>query len=892
MLHSKWQFASVQAIAIGALLSHPQASSAQLLPVADDTLGSERSIVVPLDAEIPGDRINGGALRSNNLFHSFRDFHIDENRGVYFTDPGVENILTRVTGGSTSQILGVLGVLGDANLFLINPNGITFGKDSRLEVGGDFTATTADAVQFGAQGIFDAGNPDVPATLTIQPSAFLFNQMNPAPIVSRSVIPSSDFFTTRKTGSLRVNEGQGLTLLGGDISIEGGGFRAAGRDRTPNKIAAPGGRIEIGGLSEAGAVLLNADGSLSFPAGVLRADVSISKDVAIDASDNTENSGSIAINAGNLDIENSVLTTGTTAIRPTDSDIELNADSIRAERTRIITSLSLSAATDGGGSGDIRITTGSLLLSTRSELFSGNRDIGVSGDITIQASGDVVLDKSEISSTVFNLFPFQTGGADYGGDISIIADSLLLTNDSSITSDNLRLGGGGGVGNITIQVRDRFSMEGIEEASPFNRFPSSGYISTGKSPLLIELSPGESDTEGSGNIQISADSVRLADGGYIDASSGSFGPGGTINVTANTFEALSGGYIETNTLSSGTAGDINLDVAERVILSGGPEDPDKPPSGLYASAESLGTFADYINELAEPSIEGTSGSVRVTTDRLQVLNGARIEVDSRGVATGDINITAKIVELSNGGSLSAETLSADGGNITVQGAKLLKLRNGSLISATAGTEGAGGNGGNISIASELIVAAPDENSDIRANAFSGSGGSVRINSSGLFGIAAQSQDNLLTSDITASSELGTPGTVNIDIPETDPDSGLTELPVAFADASNQITQTCTGNRDGRESEFVITGRGGLPSSPTDTLLGGTSLVDWAMLSEPTALPSETVFSSALPSSTTALSAEGGLVEAQGWTNESGVVALVTAASTSAAQPTAMVCSAP
>ncbi|NJP20341.1 MAG: filamentous hemagglutinin N-terminal domain-containing protein, partial [Hydrococcus sp. CRU_1_1] len=108
----------------------------------DRTLGSQRSIVQPnvILNGIPSDRISGGARRGINLFHSFREFNIDEGRGAYFTNPsGVENILSRVTGTNHSNILGTLGVLGNANLFLINPNGIIFGQNASLDVKGSLS---------------------------------------------------------------------------------------------------------------------------------------------------------------------------------------------------------------------------------------------------------------------------------------------------------------------------------------------------------------------------------------------------------------------------------------------------------------------------------------------------------------------------------------------------------------------------------------------------------------------------------------------------------------------------------------------------------------------------------------------------------------------------------
>ncbi|MGB7272629.1 MAG: filamentous hemagglutinin N-terminal domain-containing protein, partial [Geitlerinemataceae cyanobacterium] len=79
---------------------------AQLIP--DNTLGAESSVVTPLDTL--NDRIDGGVLRGSNLFHSFQDFNIDTGRGAYFSNPaGIENILTRVTGGNPSNIFGTLG---------------------------------------------------------------------------------------------------------------------------------------------------------------------------------------------------------------------------------------------------------------------------------------------------------------------------------------------------------------------------------------------------------------------------------------------------------------------------------------------------------------------------------------------------------------------------------------------------------------------------------------------------------------------------------------------------------------------------------------------------------------------------------------------------------------
>lgn len=65
---------------------------------------------------------------------------------MYFVNRnGIQNIVSRVTGKEASNILGTLAVEGNANLFLLNPNGILFGKNAQLDVRGSFIGTTANA---------------------------------------------------------------------------------------------------------------------------------------------------------------------------------------------------------------------------------------------------------------------------------------------------------------------------------------------------------------------------------------------------------------------------------------------------------------------------------------------------------------------------------------------------------------------------------------------------------------------------------------------------------------------------------------------------------------------------------------------------------------------------
>jgi filamentous hemagglutinin family protein len=231
----------------------PLPAAAQIVP--DQTLGAESSRLENLT------QIAGGAQRGGNLFHSFSQFNIGEGDRVDFAAPlGVQNILTRVTGGP-SNLLGTLGVAGTANLFLINPNGIFFGPNASLNMGGSFIATTANAVRLGNAGLFSASQPQSSVLLSIQPDALPFNQINPQAAI-----------TNLSRSGLVLANGNSAALVGGNIKFDEG------------ILAAPGGTIELGGLAAPGTIGLNLNGndlSLSFPEGVRKSNVSLANRASI-----------------------------------------------------------------------------------------------------------------------------------------------------------------------------------------------------------------------------------------------------------------------------------------------------------------------------------------------------------------------------------------------------------------------------------------------------------------------------------------------------------------------------------------------------------------------------------------------------------------------------------
>ncbi|WP_193201035.1 filamentous hemagglutinin N-terminal domain-containing protein, partial [Nostoc sp. MG11] len=183
---------------------------AQITP--DNTLPNN-SIVTPDGSTL---NITGGTQSGSNLFHSFGEFSVPNGGTADFNNAvDIQNIISRVTGGSASNIDGLIRANGTANLFLINPNGIIFERGARLDIGGSFVGTTANAIGFGDRGFFSASNPNTPELLTVNPSAFLFNQIATTPIQNNSIV-------------LRVPDGNSLLLVGGDINMDGGRLNAFG----------------------------------------------------------------------------------------------------------------------------------------------------------------------------------------------------------------------------------------------------------------------------------------------------------------------------------------------------------------------------------------------------------------------------------------------------------------------------------------------------------------------------------------------------------------------------------------------------------------------------------------------------------------------------------------
>jgi large exoprotein involved in heme utilization and adhesion len=275
----------------------------------------------------------------------------------------------------------------------------------------------------------------------------------------------------------------------------------------------------------------------------------------------------------------------------------------------------------------------------------------------------------------------------------------------------------------------------------------------------------------------------------------------------------------------------------------------------------------------EATAGGTAGNLSIKTGQLSVQDGGAITVSSPSGQAGNLNITANSLFL-NRGKLTAETGASgtEGANINLSGLELLVMQNESLISAEAFNQA---NGGNISIDTKFVIALTSvgpNGSDITANAFQGNGGNIQIQAVDIIGIEQRRAiDGNRTNDIDASSEYGAAGQVKLNT-LINTTQRLTELPTQLVDPSRQIAQECAATGD-NQNKFTVTGRGGLPQSPTDVISPDMVQDD---LGTPIASNPPTG-ESVKPSPTTPPKQ---LVEAQGWVvDNKGVVTLVAAAPT-------------
>jgi filamentous hemagglutinin family protein len=741
-------------ILANAITGIPQQTFAQ--PTADTTLPTPSFVDT---ASAPFFRIIDGTTAGANLFHSFSQFSLLNGETVFFDNlPTIQNILVRVTGNSISSIDGLISANGTANLFLINPNGIIFGKDASLAIGGSFLATTANSVRFLDGSEFHA-NPNTQTTLPLlsvtAPVGLQFNGLTNGAIAAQGIGNDLDFnppifveIFRPNNPSLNVPSGRTLALVGGDVTLQGA------------NLTADSGRIELGSVAGNGfvAIAKTANGwSLNYDQAPNLGNIRLEQASLADTS-GLNGGGSIQVQGKQVSLtDGSVLLSsplgngngGDIFVRATEF-LKATGESIIPFPSGIFTDVGLNALGKGG---NITITTQKLELTGGAQISASTLGSGNAGDVKVNAGEISFSGRSRSGFYPSGLFSqvLDTNVLGNGGNISVTTDSLQVSEGGQLATLTFGIGK---AGNIDIAAK------------------SISMIGTPRSPTTIATSVEQGATGNGGLLTIAVDSLSILNGAQISVATAGSGNAGSLVVNAKLIDIAGqvergrSGLFANAIVDTGNGGDIVVNSDRLIVRDGG-----------------LISASNFSSNNTIPPGSGSVGSININSPSI-LLNGGRINIDSVSGSRGNINLNSTLILLRNASSISTNAL----GDAT---------------------------GGNITINTDFLVAVPLENSDITANSVNNFGGSVTITAKGVIGFQT---GNRLTpfSDITATSSLGTQfnGLVAILTPDTDLSRGLVKLPDTLTDDNKQIVAACDRFRG---NEFIVTGRGGVPTDATQSI---------------------------------------------------------------------------
>ncbi len=679
-------------------------ATAQIVP--DNTL-PDNSVVPP---GCTACTIDGGTVRGSNLFHSFSEFSVPTGGKAFFNNaPEIQNILSRVTGGSVSTIDGLIRANGTANLFLVNPSGIVFGPNASLSVGGSFFASTADSLVFDNGFEFSATNPQAPPLLTVNIPIGLRFRDNPGNIINQSQALGFDPLLGITSVGLQVPFGETLALVGGDVTLEGG------------NLSAPEGRIELGSVGGNSLVSLSATNTglaLGYQGVQTFQDIQLSGQSRVDASGNS--GGNIQVQGQRLmltdgsQIQANTLGSGTggTLTVSASESVELIGTSLDE---KFNSALGTVAGSGTGNAGSVTIETGKLVIRDGALVAAGTLSEGNGGNLTVRASNSVeVSGTSPIEGQRSTLAAITSSGTGDAGNVSIDTGRLIVRDGGLVSTGTVSSAGNGG--ELRVSATDSVELTGTSDNGEISQLFAGTVAGTGDA----------------GDVTIETGRLIIQDGASVSTiTSLSLGNAGDLTVRASESVELTGTSVDGNFPSAlgavtasgiGDAGDVTIETGRLIVRDG---------AGVLAGSDFSEGDAGNITVRASESVEldgtsfdgkirsilsaatfsgtGDAGDVTVETGRLIVRDGASIAVLTTGEGdAGNITVLAsESVELDgtsfdgNSSMLSAATFfgTGDAGDVTVETGRLI-VRDGASIGVSTTGEG---DAGNITVlASELV----------------------------------------------------------------------------------------------------------------------------------------------------------------------------------------------
>ncbi len=706
--------------------------------VTDGSLGASVNLTGPA-FEIPASL---GQQIDQRLFHSFSRFNLAEGESANFSGAGnIQAIFARVTGGEASNINGLLSSnIPNADLYLLNPAGIVFHENARLDLQGSFYASTADALHFADGTAFHVDTTQAMPLLSVAPVAqFGFLSDTPAAIRVQNSL-------------LEVNSGETLALIGGDIQLSGEflldtdgqpiltqnlptqPYFPAYTPESNARLNAPSGQIMLLSLGQAGMLPLDATTNLDLS--LQGGDIALNR-FYLDSSGIS--GGKISVFGRTVSQVESYLL----AIAQQDGiggEIDITADNLLLQGKQLHSGIYAQVFENASSAGRLTILAHEMLaqggaaISTDSlspNNSAGVIDIQVTGRLSLSAALNDNITFNSISSSFINTNNIEVPAEFHTGHLSIQAGQLYLSDGFAIGALTF---GAHDASNVVIIVDDEFVIDGFMDVEL--GLGSEFILNTSilaNSYAGSSMFPATDYAGNSGNITIQAKDLIIKNRGAI-AGNTIAGDAGSIQIKAERLYIEEGGILTTATRGAGQGGDIDITVSD---------------------------------------------DIRVTDFSARYPLTSRIDANSVGTQTnmgdaGNIHLQAKKIYVAGKGTIIANTENAAGGNIDLDVCTWVYLNQGGEI--TTSVQGGSLNGGNIDISQPLFVIA--NQGAIKAQAEAGNGGDISIETYHLL----SSADTV----ISASSRLGIDGEIEIDSPDEALSPSFLVLSSDFS-KNNQLT---------------------------------------------------------------------------------------------------------
>jgi filamentous hemagglutinin family protein len=640
----------------------------------DDTLGGERSIVRNTTIQgQPADLIQGGALRGANLFHSFSSFNIGDGQRVYFDNPvGVTNILTRVTGQTPSTLLGTMGVTGSANLFLINPNGILFGRNARLDISGSFVASTASHLTFADGTQFSAVATQSQPLLTVSVPQGLQFEGNGEIVVQgngRGLRQQNDPIIDTNN-ALRVRPNQTLALIGGNLRFDGGTLKTAGGQLALGSVAGSG---FVGFSSHAKGFTFNYEGVLSF------GDIQLARATAIDASGagggNIQIQGRRVTLQGGSRFEASTLGTGAGGSITINASelLELSGSTVDnpGDNRTFPTQIESDNRQTGQIPSQLTINTQRFVVRNGARISASNRDAGVGGSIVVNASESIELSGTGISQGGLRSsgLSVQTRGTGRAGKLTLNTKQLFVLGGAEVSASTFSPGNGG---DLEVNATDGIVVSGTS---------ANGEL---RSRLVAEVGDAEEirrrndptpllpATGKGGNLSIRTGDLTIKNGATVAVSSRSTASNaqgaGTLEINAQNIQLDNQGTITANTLS-GQGGDIRLQIGSVLSLrhnssistSAGRNLAGGDGGNIFVESPFIVTAPLENSDITANAFNGQGGKVDITAQTIfWLVPLSRAELEDRLGTTDPIRLEPSLLPTNDATAISQTNASLSG----------------------------------------------------------------------------------------------------------------------------------------------------------------------------------------------------------------------------------------